>query len=288
MTTMIVIGYGSLMSGHGLRPLAATPAHGAFRVALSNAKRGFGKYAQRGDHYAMVLEPSDISTPIRARSLAPDDRGDGVEALAIDASGDLFTALCSREGYPPEAGTALLSHVSATNVGVFLWNLLNEAERDIARFRERLVELTGYATPHYTPHPVPLDDGRCAVTFLAAGHEGSGDPATIPVRVATGHTALLRADEAWAKKPNDSQRSYFKLCLLAALHGIRLHDAFPELAAGSPPDDGLIEACRAAWNDEHAHFLRATGLDAESYQARFGSPRTALVRGGLAGLLLDA
>ena len=62
---VLVIGYGSLMSGLGLESFGHLRVRGAARVALLNARRGFGKFSQHGDRFAMVLEADYAHQPHR-------------------------------------------------------------------------------------------------------------------------------------------------------------------------------------------------------------------------------
>src|ERR1019366_5495936 len=61
---VLVISYGSLLSGLGLEPFGHLRVRGAARVALLNARRGFGKISQHGDRFAMVLEADYTHQPI--------------------------------------------------------------------------------------------------------------------------------------------------------------------------------------------------------------------------------
>ena len=71
--TLLVIGYGSLLSGYGL--LAERRGGGskliardAFAVRLSNARRGFAKPSSHGHYLAMDLEPMRRGEPIVAHA----------------------------------------------------------------------------------------------------------------------------------------------------------------------------------------------------------------------------
>ena len=81
---VVVIGYGSLMSGLGLQPFERLRVHAAARVALSNVRRGFGKFSQHGDRFAMVVEPVRADQPLEAQRLAADAPTAGVpEGIAM-------------------------------------------------------------------------------------------------------------------------------------------------------------------------------------------------------------
>src|SRR5881397_2186352 len=97
---VITIGYGSLMSGLGLLPLGRLRVRAAARVALSNARRGFGKFSQHGDRFAMLLEPAQAGQPIEAQLLAADaPPSPQLEGIAYVLQPNEFARLCDREGY---------------------------------------------------------------------------------------------------------------------------------------------------------------------------------------------
>lgn len=85
--TLLVIGYGSLLSGYGLlserrNGASRLIALDAFPVRLHNARRGLAKPTGHGRYLAMDLEPIDPAAPIIA-SIAPihsSDSADGVNA----------------------------------------------------------------------------------------------------------------------------------------------------------------------------------------------------------------
>lgn len=285
---VLVIGYGSLMSGFGLQLHGPLRARGACRLALANAQRGFGKFSQHGDRFAMVLEPVDAAQPIEAFVLASDAPASGVpEALGLRVSPNDLARLAEREGYSSGALQQLREEAGrrATDIATFLWQLLAETGFDVVRFRERLFRLVGYTSPHYLPHPVRIDAQRFGLTFLAPGPEGSGSPRVVPVRVRTQHTTLMTLSEAWRRKPNRSQLLYFAACLLGGVHGVYVGD----LLAALPNDPALHERLRPVvageQRQELARFLATTGLDHASYWQAFGPSTHALRRSGLEALL---
>ena len=103
--TLLVIGYGSLLSGYGL--LAERRGGGskliardAFAVRLSNARRGFAKPSSHGHYLAMDLEPMRRGEPIVAHAEFDDTDKIGPGAGGIGAVGLVFdrewAALISR------------------------------------------------------------------------------------------------------------------------------------------------------------------------------------------------
>lgn len=279
-----VIGYGSLMSGLGMRPCGRMRVTGAARVALSNARRGFAKFSQHGDRFALVLEPVHADMPIVARTLAPDaPPGEAPEGISLRVRPNDLARICDREGYSSGALQRLRQDAAATgqDVAVFLWTLLERDHHSIPAFRARLFKLISYTSAHYIPHPVRLDDHRVAITFLAPGREGSGSPTVVPVRVRTGDPPLMTMAEAWRRKPNDTQLAYFAACLLGGMHGIGLRDLFDSLGS----EEALAARLRATLDVEHqqelSRFLEMTGLDHATYWQHFGAPTHSLRRSGL-------
>lgn len=284
-----MIAYGSLMSGYGLQPLGRLRARTAARVALLNARRGFAKYSQRGDRYALALEPIDTAVPIGARRLeAREPASAEPEGLLLLLSSADLDRVATREGYDATAFRQLRDEAMrrACSLAELLWTLLESADFDIARYRRRLLELTGYTSPHYIPHPVALGDER-ALTFLAPGREGSGSERVVPVRLRTGDRPPMSALQAWRARPNPTQLEYFVACFLGALHGICQRDLIDDL----PNDSDLCIHLRAALAREREaetdRFLAATGLRADTYGAVFGSPAVLVARSRLSYLFDD-
>jgi hypothetical protein len=281
-----LIGYGSLMSGTGLDRLRVLHAE---RVQLRNARRGFAKYSLHGDHFAMALEPIDASVPIEGRVLGGDDAGAYPEALLFKVSPVQLHGVSQREGYDPDKLSQLDDEAAARDLSLaeFLWALLSEEGFDVARYRRRLFALTSYTSQHYVPHPVPLGQRGCAITFLAPGIEGSGSPDVVPIRVRTGNPPLMSAVEVWRERSNGSQLRYLTTCFLGALHGICLHD----LICGLNDDDELYRHLRPALgrerDAEQRRFLAATGLGEETYRSVFGDRSRLPRRSGLNHLFDD-
>src|SRR5512139_318192 len=130
-THVWIIGYGSLMSGLGLHPLGRLPVRAVARVALHNARRGFGKFSQHGDRFALVLEAVDPSQPMVAERLAPlAAPGRGVEGLALRVPWNALLRVSEREGYAPWALQRLrtVAQRDGYDLASFLWRLY-ESER---------------------------------------------------------------------------------------------------------------------------------------------------------------
>lgn len=281
---LIVIGYGSLMSGFGLRRGSGIRLPTVGRIGLRNARRGFAKLSQHSDCFAMALEPVESRQPIRGRITAPapyphtvshESDATGIpEGVGFHVSFSALQAVCEREGYDYTAMQTLGRQAAeqGRSTSEWLWSLACDARHDLAGYRRALFARTGYASPHYVPHPVALDDGRVAITFLAPGREGSGCDEVVPVRVETGHLELLDASTAWRLKGNEAQLSYFTTCLLAAVHRVAVDDLLPD------PEDRELRAALAARlhalaADEPGWFCEATGLDPQARTVIFAAPR---------------
>ena len=280
----MVIGYGSLMSGLGLSSLGRLQVRAAGRLALLNARRGFGKFSQHGDRFAMVLEVEHPERPIEGRVLPADaPAATALEGIGLFVQPNDLARLGDREGYSGGAVHRLRDEASRKRQGLaaFLWSMLAEAGHDTATFRQRLFKLVGYTSPHYLPHPVPLGDNSFAVTFLAPGREGSGSDRVVPMRVRTGNESLMTASEAWRRKSNRTQMDYFVTCLLGGVHGISIAD----ILASLPEDPALCDRVRsgivAEQRQELPRFLDMTGLDHAAYWRTFGPPNQAVRRSGL-------
>jgi hypothetical protein len=281
---VVVIGYGSLMSGLGLQPFGRLQVRVAVRVALPNARRGFGKLSQHGDRFAMVLEPVRADEPLAGQALAADAPASAVpEGIAFAVRPNDLARLSNREGYSSGAMQRLRQEAVARrqDLAAFLWSHLEAAGFATTVYRERLFKLIGYTSPHYVPHPVRMDGGQFAITFLAPGREGSGAASVVPVRVRTGNVELMTAPEAWRQKPNRTQLAYFTTCFLGGMHGVYLQDLLLPLAEDVALAARLRDAIRNEQQQELSRFLDMTGLDHSTYWQHFGPPTHAMQRSGL-------
>jgi hypothetical protein len=281
---VLVIVYGSLMSGLGLESFGHLRVRGAARVAILNARRGFGKLAPRGDRFTMVLEADYTHQPITARVLAPDTPpGEGLEGLLLLVQPSDLGRLSDHAGYSGGAVQRLReeARLKQQDLGAYLWALFVDTELNLPAFRQRLFKLVGYTSPHCVPHPVRLEDDRVAIVFLPPGREGSGSERVVPVRVRTDMTTLLTIPQACQRKPNTAQLAYAVACLLGGVHGVNVQDLLEPLAADAGVSQRVRSALGHELRGEVSHFLATTGLDTTSYWEAFGPPTQALRRGGL-------
>src|SRR5229473_825181 len=121
--TLLMVGYGSLLSGHGLLGLrrggkSVLRPRDAFPLMLTNARRGLAKPSSHGESMASREEYS----PSRFLQLLE---------------------ICDRAGKP---------------LGEFLLGIAQRVRFDLLAYRTELFEILGYSSPGYIFHPLPLDD----------------------------------------------------------------------------------------------------------------------------------
>jgi hypothetical protein len=277
-----VIGYGSLMSGTGLSSSGALQVKEARIVALNNCRRGFAKLSAYGDRFAMDIEAP--TWPLTGRLLTPDaPLHGGVEALALTVPLIDACRLAKREGYNPAITQHLAELAQARNLELaeFLWQLHADAGHDVVAYRRARLEMTGFTSPHYIPHPVQFADGNYALIFLAPGFEGTGSEDVISIRQQTGVRTPMSAAEAWRCKQNEDQLLYFVFCFLGGIHGINMHDILSSIDEEPALADTLKPRLQQSLTQEREHFLTVTGLTQEQYRQSFGKPEVAFSRSGL-------
>lgn len=281
----IVLVYGSLMSGLGLRVLGPLRVRSAGRVAFTNARRGFGRLSHRGGHYAMCLEALVGHTSIGARLLAAGAPPAGeVEGLALEVAPVALARIADRAGYSSGALQRLREDATTERLSVaeHLRKVFEDAGCDVRNFRARLYRRIGYTSPHGIPHPVRLTDGRCALTFLNPGIEGTGSDR---IAAPPPPPALFTLAEVCRRQAGQGQLEYAVACLLGGVHGIAVHDLLASLAQDPVAAGTVRRAIPAEQRQELARFLAATGLPASTYFTAFGPASHALSRGGLNSLL---
>jgi hypothetical protein len=279
---LLVIGYGSLLSGYGL--LAVRRGGGSKLVAIDaepaivlNARRGLAKPSSHGNYLAMDIEPIDPASPIAARAglSASDGHGFGAVLLTFDRS--QAPLISRREEYDPAAFMKLLDYAdrAALPLGSFLLNIARETRFNLLDYRRALRDLLGYTSPGYVFHPVPLDDGRVAIIAIGSGYDGSGDPAVTSARRKYGIDRLhafgsaLEITSLALDRPG--QIGYFAECLLGAIHGLAIEDLMAGFDAEAPWAGDLARRVADVMRDEEGHFLDATSMAPENYRLRFGT-----------------
>jgi hypothetical protein len=282
-----LIGYGSLMSGMGLLQSGRLRVRMAERVALLNCRRGFAKYAQRGDRFALDIEFADRKKPISALLRPRGSEPEGVEGILLWVRAGEIEGIMEREGYSPAVFHKIVARAreKEVTVGKLFWEIYVEAGWDLILYRRRLFDAVGYTSPHYIPHPVPLGGESYGILFLAPSYQATGSDQVISVRQRTGVAALMSLAEAWERKSNAGQVNYMVSCLLGGLHGINVRD----LIGGVEKNPSLLALLRerilAHRQEEIPRFLRATNLHLNAYIESFGALTENLHRGGLFDLL---
>ena len=281
-----VIGHGSLMSGQGLTFSGTLQVKEASIVALAGCVRGFAKLSRYGDRFATDVESPQW--PLTGRLVAPTVMPNGeVETLALTVSLEDFSCLVKREGYSPIAmqQLATMAQEQGKSLADFLWSIHEEAEHNRVAYRRRLWVLTGFTSPHYIPHPVRFDDGRCALIFLAPGCEGTGADEIIAVRQETGIQVVMNTSETWRRKPNEDQLTYFLSCMLGGVHGINVRDFLTPVREERALAERLWDQLHQRLAVEQEQFLAVTSLSREHYRRAFGDTDVALNRSGLTEFL---
>ncbi|HLW69258.1 MAG TPA: hypothetical protein VKS22_01410 [Candidatus Binataceae bacterium] len=278
--TILMVAYGSLLSGYGI--LAERRGGGskliardAFPVTLANARRGLAKPSSHGHYLAMDLEPLAIGQPLVARGGAAVD---GIGVLGLEFDREWAPKIARREEYSPEKFCELiaLADHAGQPLGEYLFALAERTRFDLLAYRTALRELVGYTSPGYVFHPIPFHDGRVGVAAIGSGFEGSGDPAVRSKRNECGMERLLSLPEALAvNRPNlqpeyDGQVGYFVECILGGVHGLGVADLVAGLDPSSPLGLEVKRRLAAAVVDECARFCSATSMDEARYHTAFG------------------
>jgi hypothetical protein len=279
---LLVIGYGSLLSGYGL--LAVRRGGGSKLVAIDaepamvlNARRGLAKPSSHGNYLAMDIEPVDAASPITARAGLAESDGRGFGAVLLTFDRSQAPLISRREEYDPAAFMKLLDHADrvALPLGSFLLNIARETRFNLLDYRRALRELLGYTSPGYVFHPVPLEDGRIAIIAIGSGYDGSGDPAVVSARRKYGIDRLhafgsaLEITSLQLDRPG--QIGYFAECLLGAIHGLAMEDLMTGFDAEASWAGDLARRVVDVMRHEEGHFLDATSMAPESYRLRFGT-----------------
>jgi hypothetical protein len=280
--TLLVIGYGSLLSGYGLLAerrggKSRLVARGAEPVVLRNARRGLAKPSSHGSYLAMDIEPCDRTAPITAHATSA--AGGGIGALLLEFDRDAAPLIARREEYSPEHFVRLVEMAdrAGASLGEFLLEIARDANFDLLECRRALRARLGYTSPGYIFHPVELQDGRVAIVAIGSGFEGSGDDAVISRRRECGMASLHTLPSALAISalPIDraGQIGYFAECLLGAMHGLAVGDLLGDFDPESGWARELALALARAAERETERFIEATSLDRAGYRRRFAGGR---------------
>jgi len=280
--TLLVIGYGSLLSGYGL--LAARRGGRSKLVALDaepalilNARRGLAKPSSHGNYLAMDIEPRDARLPMTARAGFVAHDGAGLGALLLTFDRSAAPLIARREEYDPDVFVRLvdLADRAGLPLGEYLLGFAREADFNLLAYRRTLRRLLGYTSPGYVFHPMPLEDGRVAIIAIGSGYEGSGDPDVISARRRHGIDRLHSFASALEVTSLDLDRAgqigYFAECLLGGVHGLPMADLMAGFDPAAPWASELAQRVAEVMHEEAEHFVGATSLAADRYRERFGA-----------------
>lgn len=278
--TILIAGYGSLLSGHGMltvrrRGKSRLVARDAFPLALRNARRGLAKPSSHGQYLAMDLEPIASEKPIQGR--LGRDAGEGeIGALGLVFDRHWAEMIARREEYDPGKFLELLAIADRADqpIGSFLLEIAHSVDFNLLAYRSSLFELLGYTSPGYIFHPLPLDDGRVALVAIGSGFEGSGHHTVLSWRSKYEMHRLLNLAEALSLShlqiERQGQLGYVVECLLGGLHGLGTTDLLNGIDSSVPWVGELARLFAEAAANESAHFLTATSLSADRYLESFG------------------
>jgi hypothetical protein len=279
---ILVVGYGSLLSGYGL---LAERRGGASRliardvtpVSIQNARRGLAKPSSHGKYLAMDIEPVDRGLPISA-SAVPDAPGIGGLLLSFDR--ECAPLIARREEYDPGAFERLIEIADRAGkpLGEYLMEIAGETRFDLLAYRVALRTMLDYTSPGYIFHPVEIDDGRVAIIAIGSGFEGSGDPKIPSRRREFGMDRLLSIEESIRVElpafDRAGQIGYYAECILGGVHGLEVSDLVEGFDAEALWARELAAHLGPIAAGERERFLEATSIDPARYEARFSSRRS--------------
>ena len=276
--SLLVIGYGSLLSGYGMLAHrrgggSKLVARDAFPVMLHNARRGLAKPSSHGSYLAMDLEPIEPNQPIIAEPARNGD--DGIGALGLVFDRQWAERLARREEYNPAKFLELLDFADRAHkpLGEFLLQIAERTRFNLLAYRCALREMLNYTSHGYIFHPVPFRDGRVAIAAVGSGFEGSGDPGVRSKRNEFGMDRLLSLDDALKittlALDHDGQVGYFVECVLGGLLGLGVGVLVAGLSLAGECGIDLVRRMASAVPLERELFLQATSLDETSYRKSF-------------------
>jgi len=274
---ILVVGYGSLLSGYGLLAerrggASRLVARDAAPVSIRNARRGLAKPSSHGRYLAMDIEPVDRAAPISASTGLG---GAGIGGLLLTFDREYAPTIARREEYDADAFERLigLADRAGKALGEYLMEIASGTNFDLLAYRIALRTMLDYTSPGYIFHPIEIDDGRVAIIAIGSGFEGSGDPRIVSRRREFAMDRLLSLDESVRLEipgfDRAGQIGYYAECILGGLHGLEVGDLAPQF----DPDAGLVSELAAHLGPiavgERDRFIAATSIDAVRYGGRF-------------------
>src|SRR5260370_22193884 len=225
---ILVVGYGSLLSGYGLLAerrggKSRLVARDVERVSVGTARRELAKPSSHGSYLAMDIEPLERSAAISA-SVEKDAGGIGGLLLTFDR--ECAPLIARREEYDPDAFERLigLADRAGTSLGEYLMEIASGTNFDLLAYRISLRTMLNYTSPGYIFHPVQIDDRRIAIIAIGSGFDGSGDSRIPSRRQEFGMDRLLSLEEALLLElpyfDPAAQIGYYASCLLGRLHAV--------------------------------------------------------------------
>jgi len=277
--TLLMIAYGSLLSGYGILAerrgrASRLVARNGFPVTLTNARRGLAKPSSHGHYLAMDLEPITAGEPIVARPAEP-GAADGIGVLGLEFDREWAPLIARREEYEPAKFVELIERAdrAGQSLGEFLYAIAERTRFDLLAYRTTLCAMLGYTSHGYIFHPIPFADGRIGIAAIGSGYEGSGDPAVRSKRNEYGMDRLLPLPAALGvdsfKLDHAGQVGYFVECILGGIHGLAVADLAEGLDPASPLGVEVARRVGAALPRERALFMEATSLDDAGYRRAF-------------------
>ena len=281
---ILVIGHGSLMSGHGLSFSGPLRPRRVNIIALDHCDRGFAKLSKHGDRFATDLELDHVPLcgEILQLGTVPDGR---IEGLGLVLLAEDLAKLATREGYSAKTVKMLVETAGRTGLGLaeWLWRISTDCRHHLGQYRRELYRLTEYTSPHYIPHPVKLKARGYEILFLSPGPLfGTGSATIRSVRDSTGVSRAFGMEDAWKRKPNADQMTYFLSCLLAGVHGISVRDFLESISGDNSLSRKIQRRLGGSIEEELQIFLRTTSMKPEEYFSCFGETEAAMRRSGLA------
>jgi hypothetical protein len=282
---ILVVGYGSLLSGYGLLAerrggASRLVARDVLPISIHNARRGLAKPSSHGKYLAMDIEPVDRRLPMRASSAADDD---GIGGLLLTFDRECAPLIARREEYDPDAFVRLIEIADRADLplGEFLMEIASGTNFDLLAYRMALRTMLDYTSPGYIFHPIEIDDGRIAIIAIGSGFDGSGDSKIISRRQQYKMDRLLSLDESMRTElpgfDRAGQIGYYAECLLGGLHGVDVGDLAAEFDAEAGCILELAAHLGPIASGERERFLEATSIDAVRYGERFSRDRVASI-----------
>ncbi len=205
----------------------------------------------------------------------------GIGALGLVFDRAWAPLISRREEYDERKFVELigLADRAGQPIGEYLLEIARRTSWNLLDYRSALNDLLGYTSEGYIFHPIPLSDGRVALSAIGSGFEGSGDTAVRSKRNEYGMDRLLTLAEALRVETfdldRDGQVGYYVECLLGGLHGLEIADLLRDL------DEDLARALHPRFDHvvpgERQRFMTATSLDETRYSGAFrDGPHSAL------------